>query len=79
MNFKRCAIRGIEHQKVTEGKLKDHLNDPAVMDFLLSLALCHTLVASQSQNGTLIYRGPSPDEEALVKVTKTSFVILLSN
>lgn len=43
-------------------------------NFLLVLALCHTVIPDMDK-GTLEYHASSPDEEALVKATKELGVV----
>jgi len=37
---------------------------------LISLALCHTVITEEKENGDLIYNASSPDELALVNFAK---------
>eukprot|EP01113_Clastostelium_recurvatum_P044997 TRINITY_DN7661_c0_g1_i3.p1 TRINITY_DN7661_c0_g1~~TRINITY_DN7661_c0_g1_i3.p1 ORF type:complete len:1183 (+),score=311.41 TRINITY_DN7661_c0_g1_i3:100-3648(+) len=61
----------------TSGKPNDSINDevlraalargdPDALEFFRALALCHTVVTSSAEDGTVEYQASSPDEEALV-------------
>eukprot|EP00736_Rhodelphis_marinus_P000457 Rmarinus@m.8664 len=82
MEFRRSSINGVIYgeplgtgsQEFTGSDLLRDLHaggDQAqsVRDFVLNLAVCHTVVAEKSEQdpGTLVYQAESPDEGALVK------------
>ena len=43
---------------------------PIIKDFLIMLAVCHTVIPETDENGKLLYQASSPDEAALVDGAK---------
>ena len=80
MNFRKCSIAGIKYGEIQDAV--DVFNDPSLLqninknhateselrDFLLMMAVCHTVVPERDpDNPSLItYQASSPDERALV-------------
>ncbi|XP_071922901.1 phospholipid-transporting ATPase 2 [Coffea arabica] len=73
MIFKRCCISGTFYGNEIGDALKDEdlvnavaTRSPDVIHFLTVMAICNTVVPIQRQNGTILYKAQSQDEEALV-------------
>ena len=41
-----------------------------IKNFWTALSLCHEVIPAEDKNGKIKYRGPSPDEVALVDAAK---------
>uniref|UniRef100_A0AC34FA08 Phospholipid-transporting ATPase n=1 Tax=Panagrolaimus sp. ES5 TaxID=591445 RepID=A0AC34FA08_9BILA len=77
MKFKKCSVQGIsygndEDDSFRDGKLvEDFKNDNSenklVCHFLTLMAVCHTIVPEEKEDGKVEYHGSSPDESALVR------------
>eukprot|EP01126_Amoeba_proteus_P043536 TRINITY_DN4786_c0_g1_i7.p1 TRINITY_DN4786_c0_g1~~TRINITY_DN4786_c0_g1_i7.p1 ORF type:complete len:444 (+),score=81.82 TRINITY_DN4786_c0_g1_i7:3-1334(+) len=70
MVFDRCTINGVVYNRAKHGELLEELqnksrNKGAIKEFLLNMSLNHSSVPV-TKNGELVYKGPSPDEEALL-------------
>ncbi|XP_055894681.1 probable phospholipid-transporting ATPase IA isoform X6 [Biomphalaria glabrata] len=83
MRFSKCSIAGIIYGNNEESKEKfnddrvlknlqsEHETAPIISDFLMLLAVCHTVVPQIDENtGEIHYLASSPDEAALVKAAK---------
>lgn len=75
MEFKRASIAGISYS-VTQNeeesdlirRLRDGTKDKSVIeDFLVLMAVCHTVIPDKKEDGTIQYNASSPDEKALVE------------
>ena len=59
-----------------DSRIKGHLDDPGhsnnsqIKNFILSLALCHTVIVTSDADGKNTYSASSPDEEALVNAAR---------
>lgn len=54
-------------------------NDPDVMDFLINMAICHTvMVENELEIDNLRYQAQSPDESALVQAARYFGIVYLS-
>ena len=49
---------------------QDPEHEKRISDFLFSLALCHTIIISENQDGHISYNASSPDELALVNAAR---------
>ncbi|XP_069818635.1 phospholipid-transporting ATPase IK-like isoform X3 [Dendropsophus ebraccatus] len=52
--------------------------DPMLHEFFRAIALCHTVMVENNEEGTLVYKATSPDEEALVTAARNFGYIFLS-
>ncbi|XP_054812322.1 phospholipid-transporting ATPase 2 [Prosopis cineraria] len=73
MIFKRCCISGIFYGNENGDALKDAellraiaCGSPDVVRFLIIMAICNTVVPTQSKIGDILYKAQSQDEDALV-------------
>lgn len=82
MEFRKCSINEKIFGKTT-GKIsndenmrlaindKSHDDHGAVNEYLLLLALCHSVFPARHNYGELVYQASSPDELALVEAAKS--------
>ncbi|XP_022095115.1 probable phospholipid-transporting ATPase IF isoform X2 [Acanthaster planci] len=95
MQFRQCSVDGIKYVE-EEGKLvpdKESVATPEAMkEFLLCMALCHTVHVNKDQGGDEVdapnayedytqwqYEASSPDEKALVEATRRFGVVLTAS
>ncbi|XP_075060872.1 phospholipid-transporting ATPase IK-like [Mixophyes fleayi] len=52
--------------------------NPLLHDFFRAIALCHTVMIDSKQDGVLVYKAASPDEEALVTAARNFGYVFLS-
>uniref|UniRef100_A0AC35GRY5 P-type ATPase N-terminal domain-containing protein n=1 Tax=Panagrolaimus sp. PS1159 TaxID=55785 RepID=A0AC35GRY5_9BILA len=87
MKFKKCSVQGVNYgndddESFRDGKLvEDFKNDNSekklVGHFLTLMAVCHTIVPEDKEEGKLEYHGSSPDESALVRgASRLGFVFV---
>lgn len=57
---------GIYDFKQLRQNLESHLSAQAIDQFLTLLAICHTVIPEQAEDGSIKYQAASPDEGALV-------------
>ncbi|XP_043233403.1 probable phospholipid-transporting ATPase IA isoform X3 [Amphibalanus amphitrite] len=75
MEFKKCTIAGVKFSSLDELRQALQDRDPdlkspdAVQDFLMMMAVCHTVIPEEQERstGTIVYHAASPDERALVE------------
>ncbi|KAJ0988935.1 hypothetical protein J5N97_007291 [Dioscorea zingiberensis] len=84
MLFRRCCINGIFYGNESGDALKDvellnavSNNVPDVIRFLTVMALCNTVIPIRSDNGTILYKAQSQDEEALVNAAACLHLVLI--
>ncbi|CAL1539990.1 unnamed protein product [Lymnaea stagnalis] len=82
MRFSKCSIAGIVYGDNEASKdafcddkllynIQNHETGPVISDFLILLAVCHTVVPQyDAATDTIEYLASSPDEAALVKAAK---------
>lgn len=85
MIFKQCCISNTTYGNDNGDALKDvrllnavSSNDPDVIKFLMVMALCNTVVPVKSNDGTVLYKAQSQDEEALVTAASNLNMMLIS-
>uniref|UniRef100_A0A8K9X5Y4 Phospholipid-transporting ATPase n=1 Tax=Oncorhynchus mykiss TaxID=8022 RepID=A0A8K9X5Y4_ONCMY len=79
----RCAFRtacvDFSFNPLSDRKFKFHdsslleaikMEEPSVQDFFRLLALCHTVMPEEKNEGDLVYQAQSPDEGALVTAAR---------
>ena len=58
-------------ERLMDGAWKNSPKKDEILDFLILLAVCHTVIPERSgKNGEIVYQASSPDEAALVKAAK---------
>ncbi|KAL4293068.1 hypothetical protein HN51_043557 [Arachis hypogaea] len=74
MIFRRCCISGIFYGNENGDALKDvellhavSSGSPDVVQFLTIMAICNTVIPTQSKTGDILYKAQSQDEDALVQ------------
>lgn len=84
MIFKRCCIGGIFYGNENGDALKDAaLLDAAasgssdIIRFLTVMAICNTVIPTQSKSGDIVYKAQSQDEEALVQAAARLHMVLV--
>lgn len=69
MEFIKVSIGGTMYNRAGEGELLEALeggeNSEAIDEFLINLTVCQGVVPEIKDDGKLIYKSQSPDEEAL--------------
>ncbi|XP_063811477.1 phospholipid-transporting ATPase IK-like [Pseudophryne corroboree] len=63
-------------QSLTEELCKNE--DPLSREFFRAIALCHTVMLDNTNEGALIYKSASPDEQALVTAARNFGYVFLS-
>ncbi|XP_017837733.1 probable phospholipid-transporting ATPase IA isoform X3 [Drosophila busckii] len=74
MIFKKCSIakqiyqpeRTPEESALVQNILRRHETASDIEEFLVLLAVCHTVIPERKEDGSIIYHAASPDERALV-------------
>lgn len=80
MDFRRLSIKGQTygsdnrmdsdskraHVDFVDAEFMGRLREKEVMEFMVFLATCHTLIADRREDGKMEYKASSPDELALV-------------
>mmetsp|Transcript_23132 Transcript_23132/g.57897 ORF Transcript_23132/g.57897 Transcript_23132/m.57897 type:complete len:1024 (+) Transcript_23132:91-3162(+) len=83
MDFRRCSVRGLVSADKTGGvyemfQMESHAGRKALIrDYLLAMAVCHSVVCDVSEDGEVQYKAPSPDEEALCDGARDNEAVLL--
>uniref|UniRef100_A0A8C7M7I4 Phospholipid-transporting ATPase n=1 Tax=Oncorhynchus kisutch TaxID=8019 RepID=A0A8C7M7I4_ONCKI len=76
---KRTACVDFSFNPLSDRKFKFHdhslleaikMEEPSVQDFFRLLALCHTVMPEEKNEGDLVYQAQSPDEGALVTAAR---------
>ncbi|XP_055915903.1 probable phospholipid-transporting ATPase IA isoform X3 [Eupeodes corollae] len=78
MEFKRCSIaryiymneKTPEQSLLVQNLLCKHQTSPVIREFMVLLAVCHTVIPEKNDDGSIIYHAASPDERALVDGAK---------
>ncbi|XP_059088985.1 probable phospholipid-transporting ATPase IA isoform X3 [Tigriopus californicus] len=75
MEFKRASIAGVSYSISADEEQSDlirHLREKSkskaiIEDFLVLMAMCHTVIPDTKDDGVIHYNASSPDEKALVE------------
>ncbi|KAJ6845918.1 phospholipid-transporting ATPase 2 [Iris pallida] len=85
MIFRRCCIGGTFYGNEGGDALKDvellnaiSNNVSDVVKFLTVMSICNTVVPIKSNNGRILYKAQSPDEDALVNAAARLHMTLMS-
>ncbi|KAL9230570.1 hypothetical protein vseg_005907 [Gypsophila vaccaria] len=84
MIFKKCCIGGIFYGNECGDALKDialleaaACGSPDILRFLTVMAICNTVIPTQSKSGDIVYKAQSQDEEALVRAAACLHMVLV--
>ena len=86
MHFWKCSIRGkVFDERQNPGGVAEELQYPNTLeetkkglrDFLLTMAICHSVVPQVNETGELEYQSQSPDETALVDTASANGFVFL--
>ncbi|XP_074286678.1 phospholipid-transporting ATPase 2 isoform X2 [Silene latifolia] len=84
MIFKRCCIGGIFYGNESGDALKDTAlldaitsGSPDIIRFVTVMAICNTVIPTQSKSGDIVYKAQSQDEEALVQAAASLHMVLV--
>uniref|UniRef100_A0AC34QJV5 Phospholipid-transporting ATPase n=1 Tax=Panagrolaimus sp. JU765 TaxID=591449 RepID=A0AC34QJV5_9BILA len=85
MKFKRCSVLGVNYgddtnesfvdERLIKNMQEDQTTEAVISHFLTLMAICHTVVPEEKEDGKLLYQGSSPDEAALVEAASTMGII----
>ncbi|KAL9646480.1 hypothetical protein ABK040_006474 [Willaertia magna] len=57
-------------ERMNDGAWINDINKDGILEFLILLAVCHTVIPEKNKNQEIVYQASSPDEAALVKAAK---------
>ncbi|KAF6141954.1 hypothetical protein GIB67_037922 [Kingdonia uniflora] len=85
MIFRRCCINGVFYGNESGDALKDVellssvvMNNPDVIRFISTMAICNTVIPMRSKSGAISYKAQSQDEDALVNAAACLHMVLVN-